>query len=289
MKRTLLTLLIIACSLEWTQAQTIHETITTQAFTKIDASYAYDIEICKGESESIELSCPERIRKYLDISVRNSTLRLKADPPRGFRLDNEEKIMVKVTMKEIKSINLSGASSATSAAHFTTKEFDLSLSGAAEINDELCIHADKFTYSLSGASEAAVNGKFGIIRGHVSGSSELEIKGNSTDIEISCSGASNVTYSGEVKEKTNVICSGASEVELEGSTAEIFIDCSGASEVDAQDMIAQTGSAIAGGASSIRIYGDKKLVLKSSGSSKIRYYGEAKELIQPDNNIQRGK
>lgn len=297
MKRFTLLLAIAIMSCNAALAQNLSEKMNFTNFTSIDAEYAYQINVTKGSSNTIEVIYPERFKEYLKIFVSGETLNLSTEFPkknlwmRGTSLKDDEKIIVNLEMEEIKGIDLSGAASLKANGEFSTKNFRLSMSGASEIEDVLYINAEKFTYSMSGASEASVSGSFTIASGHISGASELELNGNSESLSLGCSGASEAEFNGNVTNKVTIECSGASEVTLAGRCSEILIQCSGASEVDAEDMKSMNATAGASGASYIKVHADETLSLKATGGSKIRYYGDGKYTPQESASspIARGK
>lgn len=297
MKRFALLLAIAIMSCSAALAQNVSEKINFTNFTTIEAEFAYQVNVTKGSSNTIEVIYPERFKEYLKIFVSGETLNLSTDFPKmnfwkkGMNLKDDEEIIVNVEMEEIKGLYLSGAASLKANGEFNTQNFKLSMSGASEIEDILYINAEKFTYSMSGASEASVSGSFTTASGHISGASEFELNGNSESLSLGCSGASEAEFNGNVTNKINIECSGASEVNLTGRCSEIFIQCSGASEVDAENMKSLNATAGASGASYIKVHADETLSLKATGGSKIRYYGNGKYTPQESASspIARGK
>lgn len=276
----IVTLLVAAVNVGF--SQNVSKNIQVGDFKSVNAQFVYDISITKGNSGIVQVNCPAKFEKDLDIYVSGGTLYLKMNNTKFKKMDDDNAIRVSIQMEEIKEISLSGAAQLMATGNFKTSNFSLTMSGASEIDESLNIDADNFKYNLSGASEASVSGNFKNISGHISGSSDFEIYGTATNITIGCSGASEAKFRGQVEQKTKVECSGASEVELEGSTNEIFIECSGASEVDAENMRSINATAQANGASSIKVYADKNLNLEASTGSKIRYYGNG--TYNPGNN-----
>ena len=297
MKRFTLLLAIAIMSCSAALAQNVSEKMNFTNFTSIDAEYAYQINVTKGSSNTIEVIYPERLKEHLKIFVSGETLNLSTNFPkkdlwiRGMDLKDDEKIIVNVEMEEIKSLYLSGAASLRANGVFQTKNFKLSISGAVKIEDVLYINAETFAYSISGASEASVSGNFTTATGHISGASEFELNGSTESLSLGCSGASETQFNGSVSNKASIECSGASEVTLTGNCSTISIQCSGASEVDAEDMKSLNATATASGASFIKVHADETLTLKTSGGSKIRYYGKGKYVPQesPSSPIARGK
>ncbi len=291
--RRLFTLAAVAIiSIGLASAQTTKE-YSFGDFTKISASFIYDIHITKGESNNIKVTSPEKYIEYLDIYVEDQTLHLDANLPKFKKITNnsDDKIIICAEMEEIREIRLSGASAITVDGEFDTDKFVLSMSGATEIENQLNINATNARFTLSGASEGAVSGKFGTITCLISGASELEMQSDSRTADFTCSGASDLQFSGNVTEGITLGCSGASDAEFSGICKNISIICSGASEVDAEEMTALSATAVASGASNIKIKANESLNLKSSGGSEIKYYGNAAQIIAngDEDSIVRGR
>ncbi len=289
MKKILLSAIAVFALAAGAFAQdTVTKTYNFGEFNGVKAGYVHEIHLTKGNSDKIEVTCPERLVKYQDYKVLGGTLYLNMEVPNRFRLKEDEKIVVNIQMEDIRLISLSGASGLTPKGRFSGKNVELKMSGASSMKGTLFLDADYLTYGFSGASEGAISGTFSEVKGELSGASELDIEADVKTYDMEASGASSCNFTGKA-ESVRIECSGASEIDLEGSTTDISIECSGASEVDAEHMTAVNAYATASGASSVRVYGDNTLELHTSGSSSIKYYGAAKDLRISNKSISRGR
>ncbi len=289
MKRILsLAAAIFALSISAFAQETVTKTYDFGEFNGVKAGYVHQIYLTKGKSNKIEVTCPKRLVGYQDYKISGGVLYLNMDVPNRIRIKNDEEIIVKIQMEDIRSISLSGASKLIPEGKFNGKNVVFKISGASGIEGTLNLAADNLSCSLSGASEAAIEGKFLNVTGKLSGASKLNMDADLNLFDLEASGASSCAFSGET-EKVKVDCSGASEIELSGSAKEVSIECSGASEVDAEHMKAVNAYASASGASNIKVNGDNTLELHTSGGSSIKYYGEAKDLRISNKSITRGR
>ncbi len=276
--------------------ESVTKTFQFSNFESVSAESIHVVYLTEGNSDEIEVTYPEEYEKYLDYSVANGTLYLKLkhiDKARRIfkNLSRKDEIIVKVQMKEIRNISLSGAAKLVPEGNFTASGdgiFKFTLSGASSTEKEaLNISGDKILIEASGASNGSVKGKFNEAIGEVSGASSFYLEFDTKELDIEASGASNYNLNGKA-ESIDIECSGASSVEIKGVTKEIDIQCSGASKVDAEEMIAENARATASGASHISVYGDNDLNLQTSGASTIKYYGKAKSLQIFNKSISRG-
>lgn len=93
---------------------------------------------------------------------------------------------------------------------------------------------------------------------------------NSPELEIECSGASEIQLSGKFG-KFSLSCSGASKSSLEGSADEMELECSGASRIEAVNFLAKRVDIEVSGASSATVNASESLEIECSGASRIRY------------------
>ena len=109
----------------------------------------------------------------------------------------------------------------------------------------------------------------------ISGACSLvgENKFNLGDIEMECSGASNVEMRIDAME-IEMDFSGASDIELAGSADKVNLDLSGASSLDAYDLDVKKLSAEVSGASHVKISVSDELSADVSGAASLKYKGE---------------
>jgi len=94
----------------------------------------------------------------------------------------------------------------------------------------------------------------------------------SRDLELDCSGASEITLKLKV-DFLELDCSGASKLELEGKVNKAEMDLSGASVVRAYGLEVMTLDLEASGASVVKVLAIDKISINASGASSVRYKG----------------
>lgn len=110
----------------------------------------------------------------------------------------------------------------------------------------------------------------------VSGACELhgENKFNLGDLDLDCSGASNVMLKFSASE-VGMDCSGASKVELYGIAESLDLDLSGASNLDASELEVKVCNADVSGASHGKLFVTGELSADVSGAANLKYKGDA--------------
>lgn len=110
-----------------------------------------------------------------------------------------------------------------------------------------------------------------------SGASDIDIEGtlNASSMNISLSGASDLSGRMVVNGNLDVNLSGASDITISGSAQAADFDLSGASDVKGYDFSTGTCKVDASGASGVHITVDKELSARLSGASSVSYKGSA--------------
>ena len=101
-----------------------------------------------------------------------------------------------------------------------------------------------------------------------SGASDLEMGGDVTRISIDASGASSVSFKG-LAEYVNIEASGAADVFLAGEGAQLRVNASGAADVDADDFGADSVSVEASGAAGVTFHPAVNESIKTRGSASV--------------------
>lgn len=162
------------------------------AFTAVDVSGAYDVEIVCQKSLSVEVQGDDNIVSLVKTEVRDGTLYIYNDES----FSPKKTLRVLVSVPTIESVDLSGAGSIR-VLHLHNKEFSIDISGAASI------YASGTTTILnidvSGASDVETKDLHAeTVRIEVSGASNAEIfASQALDAEVS--GVGNITYFGNPK------------------------------------------------------------------------------------------
>lgn len=201
----------------------------TESFTKIHVSGALNVELTQGKLCSILIE-PESAKDLVQVEIQNGTLYLKNAPNKK---DRREKVIVKVSVEDLKELHMSGATSISNTSQLDVNNLNLEADGASNVN--LSLKVTKLTGDFSGASN-------------------VEIAGTCETAKLDVSGASQTILSDFTVKKATVDNSGAARIDLLISE-ELNVDGSGASV---------TYYKIASGAKSIRVDAS------SSGSAVVK-------------------
>ena len=176
----------------------------------IDAGGVFNIVVEFGKKQSVIVVEPKGRFDDLDITVERGRLDLDYDGHWGWDEEESPRYTVKLTLKSLDEIDLSGASKIlVKGAQLDDLEVDLSgasqavISGRCKSLDADVSGASKFAaedfvctdieLDLSGAAQAAINATK-VIEAETSGVSKLAIHGKAESIAHESSGLSNTVY-----------------------------------------------------------------------------------------------
>lgn len=161
-------------------------------FTGIKVGGATNVEINVGDAQSVEVTTDDNLLEVTKTYVKNDTLYVE----RKGKIWTSTPLRIRVTVPELKRLNLSGASRAE-LKNVLADNFELDLSGASKVSIEG--EAATFIVDMSGASNLdADNFKASKAVVDVSGASKASIF-VTDDLSAEASGASKIFYGGNPK------------------------------------------------------------------------------------------
>lgn len=171
------------------------------------------IEINQGEEEKLFVEAEENIIDKLDIKVRSEKLYIGMK--KGYiSIMPTKDIIFKLTVKDIKDINLSGAGSITGSENMDIETLDIDSSGLGNI--VLSITGNSVTSMISGAGRIDLEGEVKTQEIHISGLGSYNAENMpSNDCKIIISGAGNAMVN--VIQSLDINISGLGSVEYKGS------------------------------------------------------------------------
>ncbi len=208
-------------------AQVTSEIRPVGDFTGIRTSSVIKIEITQGETCSVTVEGSANDIKQVNTEVKDGILSITSGAS-----DIEDDSKVIVTVKNLRSIDLSGASNTSSTNKIVSDSLRIIGSGASSL--KLDVQTDYLKSILSGASNLKISGNTKNLDAVLTGASQM--KGYSLIAEratITTSGAA----SAHLNTTTALIAttSGASEVHYQGNPSEKNVNSSGASSVVMKD------------------------------------------------------
>jgi hypothetical protein len=199
-------------------------------FSRIDVSSAFQVDVTQSEDYSVVITVDEKVEPYLDVTVQGDTLRIAVRPGLTLGL-GAHPMQAKVTMPQLRGIELSGASRAAVGGFRSGEGLDTKVSGASQLHGD--IEAGDARFNVSGASRITLSGKGQKMALEASGASQADLSNFAvSEAAVEISGASKAVVNVSGKLDANV--SGASTLRYVGNPTMGSINSSGASTIGRQ-------------------------------------------------------
>jgi hypothetical protein len=198
---TIFSIALLAVSLSACAGVTKTESREVSGFDSIAISAFGEVQIRQGALESLTIEAPSDYLRYVESTVENNTLTISTR--RGFIGAPVRRVFYTLTVKDLKSLQLSGAGTIKILDGFQSQDFSLNLSGAGSIEiDSLTAKSLTVNFASAGAI---------VIAGKVDSQGDLESK--SVNIKLTGAGSATVWAT----ETLDVTVSGVGSINYYGS------------------------------------------------------------------------
>lgn len=269
MKKILITYFALFFALTIAVAQT-KESRKVDTFTKIAFRVPGKLYLKQGAEQKVELEGSKEILSKIETTVSGGRLSIgrENDNWKMWDWDNDDKIVVYITVKDLEGVSVSGSGDLMGEGKFKTNDLSLNVSGSGSL--QLEAETGNLNADVSGSGNLKFTGSCRDFESKVSGSGKVTVDLSSAlNAEVGISGSGKIIAKGNAKEiKAQV--SGSGEVlaaELQVDSCEIRISGSGDVEVNVKNSLDATIS----GSGSVSYKGNPSQVNShSSGSGKVR-------------------
>jgi len=203
------------------------EEMEFSGFTAVEVGEAFEVSITQSSSFSVVITADEKIIGNIEVTQTENTLKIGLDPGviSGVLFRKAE-----ITMPELDSLILSGATRGTAEGFSSSNVFTLGLSGASSLQMS-DINMGDAEIEVSGASTLNASGTANDIVALVSGASDVDLSDFPVnDVDVNLSGASRATVN--LDGRLDAELSGASTLEYIGDPTMGDINTSGDSTIN---------------------------------------------------------
>lgn len=197
-------------------------------FNRIKANGLFEIKVIQTDSFDVQVSGPSHVMDDVDIFENNGKLVFDYDGDWDWwkRRSRYSKVGVTISMPELQSVDLSGASKMYIES-FEASDMSVDVSGASFFQANMV--SDELSIDMAGASKVNLRGKTRTLNADISGASNLEAENLDADyVDLEASGASRAKVFGS--REIEIDAGGASQVKY-GGTGNTDISKGGGSSV----------------------------------------------------------
>lgn len=190
------------------------ENRTAGNFNKISTGGVYHVELQQGSTNSVQIEAEENLLPYIETNISGNELEIYTR--KGINIDPTKKIIVHVTIQQVKKLTASGACSFTGKGPIKSDNLEVVLSGATSA--DLDLSAQKLEVGMSGASQVDLKGTCREVSYGASGAAHINaLDFQAQDVRVGISGSGEAKVFAE--KKLDVSVSGVGKVRYKGSPA----------------------------------------------------------------------
>jgi hypothetical protein len=257
MKRLALPLLLLTLTLS-ALAQN-RETRNVGGFTRLSYRVPGKLYLKQGSPQKVELEGPADILKEIETEVSGDKLVIgRENRWMDWGWDNKSNIVVYVTMPTIEAVSVAGSGDLYCEEKINVTNLDLGVSGSGTM---------RLAFAASGNVEA-----------DVSGSGDMDLKGNCNNFDSDVSGSGKVYVSASIKDYADFGVSGSGKIQAQGTVRKVKASISGSGRINAADLAAESCDVRITGSGDLEINVKEELEVTISGSGNVTYTGEPKRV-----------
>jgi hypothetical protein len=200
-------------------------------FNAINLAGPFDVYITQGSTESVKVEAPADVMDRILTEVNGGILKIYTKHEYfhwGDLLGNHKKILVYVTIKDVKSINISGSGDASFKDGIKANSLRLSISGSGDMTGKVDVKA--LESSISGSGDMKLSGSAENSTVKVVGSGDFTARNLLTvnsSVRVSGSGDAEINAS----EKVDAAVNGSGDVHYTGAAKNINSSKSGSGDI----------------------------------------------------------
>ncbi|MFI5158385.1 MAG: head GIN domain-containing protein [Sphingobacteriales bacterium] len=199
-------------------------------FNAVDAEGSFDVYITQGSVESVKVEAPTAAMEYIVTEVVDGTLRIhnKHNHQSNKDWNNNKKVKVYVTVRDIDAIGVSGSGDAFFKDGIHADNLKIRVSGSGDVYGT--IETKELTCSISGSGNMKLNGHAENSTVSVSGSGNYkggDVSTSSTTVQVSGSGNATINASNNI----TAAVSGSGDVRYKGGAQHVIKSKSGSGDI----------------------------------------------------------
>lgn len=208
---------------------TITLTRQTANYDKVSVSGSFDVQLVRGEEGEITLKGEENLLEHIEVYVKNNVLILKVKDNINLSSSWNKTIAIEVPVIEITGVKLSGSGDISTQTTLKATDFNAAVSGSGDIS--LAIEATNLYVQVSGSGDIDLSGSAEDLTVKVSGSGDVNAYDVvAQDAIVNVSGSADVTLT--VKGTLNAKVSGSGDIQYKGNPKKVVSKVSGSGDVN---------------------------------------------------------
>jgi hypothetical protein len=206
----------------------VSKTVSTAEYDGVAVSGSFFVTLVDGAEGSITINAEENLLEFIIVEVKDNTLYIKPEKNYGISASKGKKIEITVPVNSISNVSLAGSGDVISNFMMNATSFQVSLAGSGDI--KLGIEAQTIDARLSGSGDIEFKGKTTDFTAALAGSGDIEafeLQADNAKVSIAGSGdiATNCSQSIEAR------VSGSGDIQYKGNPTKVDSKVSGSGTI----------------------------------------------------------
>ncbi|RKR06451.1 putative autotransporter adhesin-like protein [Maribacter vaceletii] len=202
---------------------------TTTDYDAVSVSGWFDVELVDGTEGEISIKGEENLLEYIITKVKDNKLVIKVEKGVNLKPSSwNDGIVITVPVESISSVALSGSGDIVGKKTIKTSNFETAMSGSGDIT--LDIDSNNINASMSGSGDINLSGATTNFDATISGSGDIKAFDLIADnVDATISGSADIKVTAKQKLKARV--SGSGDINYKGNPTKIDTKVSGSGDI----------------------------------------------------------
>ena len=198
-------------------------------YDQIGVSGFFDVNLVSGNEGEITLKGESNLLEHIKTEVKNGELKIKVEKGYNLRPSNwKDGIVITVPVESIDGVALSGSGDIVGKTKIKSDDFRTSMSGSGDITLE--VEANSVSTSMSGSGDIRLSGSTTNFDATISGSGDIAAFDLEADnVEATVSGSANIEVTANKMLKARV--SGSGDIDYKGNPDKVDTKTSGSGDI----------------------------------------------------------
>lgn len=204
------------------------KTVTTATYDGVAVSGSFFVTLVDGVEGTITINAEENLIDYIVVEVKDNTLYIRPEKNHGLSASKGKKIEIIVPINAISSVSLAGSGDVISNFMMNATSFKISLAGSGDI--KLGIEAQNIDANVSSSGDIELKGKAMNFTAALAGSGDIEafeLLAENAKVSIAGSGDIETNCSQSIEARV----SGSGDIQYKGNPAKVDSKVSGSGTI----------------------------------------------------------
>ena len=205
------------------------ETRTTSDYDAISCAGSFDYILVSGTEGQLTLEGESNLLQYIVTEVKNGKLTIKTEKGKSLNPSRNKTIKITIPFKDISKVSLAGSGDLWTENTIKSNDLEVSLSGSGDI--VLDVQTKSVSGKVTGSGDLTLKGSTTNLRAGVTGSGDFhgfDLTASNTDVSVTGSGDAEVVCNGELKARVT----GSGDIEYRGNPTKQDTKVSGSGSIE---------------------------------------------------------